>query len=342
MATIRKRIGKWQAQVRRRGQTKSRTFLQKADAQRWAKQTEIEIDRVGLQRATLPPEQQSVASVVEWFRVTILPSRGNRKNEEIVLDAFLRHKISKLSLVALTSQQIKSYRDERLNAVKPATVKREIGLIRRVFELARIEGQAALDTNPFNGVTLTKADVPRDRRPSESEQRALFDELVNCRRPLTGAVIRFAMATAMRRREILDACWKDLNCGLGTLHIPLTKTGHPRTIPLNVETKQVLVELALAWKGEDRIFPTTAEAIKLSWKRLINRAGIADLHFHDLRHEAVSRFFEIGLTIPEVALISGHKDPRMLFRYTHLKAEDVAKKLNGSIKCVATGPSRTD
>ena len=109
----------------------------------------------------------------------------------------------------------------------------------------------------------------------------------------------------------------------------LTVGDLPRTIPLSFEARRVIVELAIAWAGTERIFPTRAEAVKLAWKRLTKRAKIADLHFHDLRHEAVSQFFERGLSIPEVALISGHKDPRMLFRYTHLKAEDVARKLNG-------------
>ena len=63
------------------------------------------------------------------------------------------------------------------------------------------------------------------------------------------------------------------------------------------------------------------------WKRLRGRAKADDLRFHDLRHEAVSSFFERGLSVPEVALISGHRDMRMLFRYTHLKAEDLADKL---------------
>ena len=67
----------------------------------------------------------------------------------------------------------------------------------------------------------------------------------------------------------------------------------------------------------------------MDWERLKKRVGVVDLRFHDLRHEAISRFFEMGLSVPEVALISGHKDPRMLFRYTHLRAEDVAKKLRG-------------
>jgi integrase len=73
-------------------------------------------------------------------------------------------------------------------------------------------------------------------------------------------------------------------------------------------------------------FPLTANALRLAWDRLKRKGNINGLHFHDLRHEAISRFFEKGLSIPEVALISGHKDVRQLFRYTHLKAEDVVKK----------------
>jgi len=77
----------------------------------------------------------------------------------------------------------------------------------------------------------------------------------------------------------------------------------------------------------ERIFPVTDVAVRQAWGRLVRRAEITNLHFHDLRHEAISRFFEMGLSVPEVALISGHKDPRMLFRYTHLRAEDVVRKL---------------
>ena len=76
------------------------------------------------------------------------------------------------------------------------------------------------------------------------------------------------------------------------------------------------------------MFPISANSLRLAWDRVKRRAGVDDLHFHDLRHEAISRFFEQGLSVPEVSLISGHRDPRMLFRYTHLKAADVAAKLN--------------
>jgi integrase len=79
--------------------------------------------------------------------------------------------------------------------------------------------------------------------------------------------------------------------------------------------------------GDDRVFPVSANAIRLAWERLKRRAGVEDLRFHDLRHKAISRFFEHGLSVPEVSAISGHKDPRMLRRYTHLRAESIAEKL---------------
>ena len=78
---------------------------------------------------------------------------------------------------------------------------------------------------------------------------------------------------------------------------------------------------------DDRVFPTTAIALRLAWDRITFRARVTDLHFHDLRHEAISRFFERGLTLPEVALISGHRDARMLFRYTHPAREQILRKL---------------
>ena len=125
-------------------------------------------------------------------------------------------------------------------------------------------------------------------------------------------IIEIAIETGMRRGEILNI--KKEHIKADTLLIPITKNGHQRTIPLTERAKYILNKSKLP-------FPMSANAVRLAWERLKNKANIKDLHFHDLRHEAISRFFEKGLSIPEVALISGHKDVRMLFRYTHLKAE---------------------
>ena len=108
--------------------------------------------------------------------------------------------------------------------------------------------------------------------------------------------------------------------------LPLTKNGSSREVPLSTKAAQVLARQRQR-NDTPSPFPVTANGFRLAWERLRNRAGLSDLRFHDLRHEAISRFFELGLNIPEVAVISGHKDPRMLFRYTHLKAEELARKL---------------
>jgi integrase len=130
----------------------------------------------------------------------------------------------------------------------------------------------------------------------------------------------------MRRGELLGVEWPDIDTERRTLTVTRAKNGDPRTIPLSRKAVDILSALKRT-DAKQRIFPMSANAVKLAWKRIAQRAQLDDLHLHDLRHEAISRFFEKGLNIAEVALISGHKDPRMLFRYTHLRAEELAKKL---------------
>lgn len=110
-----------------------------------------------------------------------------------------------------------------------------------------------------------------------------------------------------------------------------SKNGYSRTIPLTSKAVELLHSCRdLGGRGDqanDGVFPITANALRLSWERLCRRSGVQDLHFHDLRHEAVSRFFEIGLSVPEVASISGHKDMRMLMRYAHADRKGIDAKL---------------
>jgi integrase len=140
-------------------------------------------------------------------------------------------------------------------------------------------------------------------------------------------MVELALETAMRRGELLNARWSDLSLIKKTLHIPVTKNDHPRTIPLTARAIALMERLKELSQGDEWIIPITLDSMRMAWKRVLKRAKLDDLHFHDLRHEAISRFFEHGLSIPEVAMISGHRDPRMLFRYTHPKPELVAEKL---------------
>lgn len=137
-------------------------------------------------------------------------------------------------------------------------------------------------------------------------------------------LITLAVETEMRRGELLSIKWANADREARTVRVLRTKNGHPRTVPLSPVAIQTLESME---RTADRVFPVTDNAVQLAWERMRKRAGIPDLRFHDLRHEAVSRLFEAGLSVPEAAMVSGHRSPAMLFRYTHPKAEHVAAKL---------------
>ena len=145
--------------------------------------------------------------------------------------------------------------------------------------------------------------------------------------PCVWPIIVFAIETGMRRGEILGLRWEHVDLDRRIGYLPLTENGTSREVPLSTKAAQVLA--AQQQRNDTRSpFPVTSNGFRLAWERLRRRAGLSDLRFHDLRHEAISRFFELGLNIPEVAVISGHKDPRMLFRYTHLRARSILRKLD--------------
>lgn len=328
MGTIRHRKGKWQVQVRHRGLPNlSRTFNLKADAIRWSKQIEVDVDRRGAGPDRSVLRGLTLADLLRRFRDTHCPHRRGGKIDAAIINAFLRTDLSEKCLSELSPEGFALYRDQRLRFVRPATINRELGLIQRILELARVEWSIPISDNPVKAIRKPTPDRARERRLKPGELDRLVEASKNSRNRLLLPLIRLAIATGMRRGELLNARWGDIDWAASTLHIPHTKTGEPRTIPLTEQAKRILAGLAVDWFDGAQIVPLSAESVKLAWARLTRRAGIADLHFHDLRHEAVSRFFEFGLTVPEVALISGHRDPRMLFRYTHLRAEDVARKL---------------
>jgi integrase len=130
----------------------------------------------------------------------------------------------------------------------------------------------------------------------------------------------------MRQGEIVNLRWQHVDTKRRTAFLPDTKNGEARTVPLSTVVVDLLQALPRSITGE--VFPgVTTEAVKQAFIRATRRAKIEDFHFHDLRHEATTRLFERGLNIIEVSSITGHKDLQMLRRYTHLRAEDLAKKL---------------
>ena len=340
MASIRKRNGKWQVQVRREGQpTLAKTFGFKSDAEHWARHKEREADQGHLINHRHCLRSHTLADLVVRYRDTISVDKKGRKIETIVLNAFLRHEICAIRLSELTTGHFAAYRDERLQEIKPASLKRQLDPISNMFEVARDEWGIPIRENPLAKLRLPSINNRRERRLKDGELERLIEAARTRKNPLIAPIIQFAVETGMRRGEILAMCWDHIDWKQRSLLIPEAKNGYARTIPLTPKGLEILKELGSLGKGistgnvpcvdtNASVFPITANAFRLSWGRVKRRAEIDDLHFHDLRHEAISRFFEMGLNAPEVALISGHRDMRMLFRYTHPMRSTINEKFD--------------
>jgi integrase len=257
-----------------------------------------------------------------------VPRKRGADRETHTLNAFLRHRLAQVALSDVNTSMVSAYCAERLNRVKAGTLNRELDILRHAFATARQNWDIPLMRNAFAEVTRPKNAAPRERRLQPGERERLRAAYAQCRNPCIRFLVELALETAMRRGEILNMRWCDVSFEKRTLSIPFTKNGHARTIPLSSDALAILQVLNESRQSErERILPITENSAKMAWKRLVKRARLENLRFHDLRHEAVSKFFERGLNVPEVALISGHRDPRMLFRYTHPRAEEIAAKL---------------
>lgn len=324
MASYRKFKGKWQAQVRRKGfKSISKSFLYRKDAESWARTTERELDNGNdiTDRSVLTTT--SLTDLFIKYRDTVTTTKRRCKVESYCINSFLRYRFANLKLSEVTSKTFADYRDERLKHVQPSTVSREFTIYKHVFQIAINEWDIPLGSNPLHNVKLPKYDDKRNRRLEPGEFDTIKGYCESHQQPDLLDVIIMAVETGMRRGELLRVTKEHFNPQARTLYIPITKSGHPRTIPLTLKAANILENLSL----QQRIYSKSTEGFMSAWQRLIKRTGIVDLRFHDLRHEAISRFFEMGLSVPEVALISGHRDYRMLQRYTHLKPEELVSKL---------------
>ncbi len=330
MASIRKRGGRWQVQIRRKGQpARSDSFVSLKAARQWVNEQEYLADLGKLERPLCP--DKTVSHLLDEYQRRVSPQKRGADKEIYLIERLKRSPLGSQRLASLSPAPFADYRDARLKFVKPATVRREFSVLHHAFELARDEWGWEIPQNPLQKVRLPRASNARNRRLDFSEEERLLRACAKARTPWLKPAVDLAIATAMRRGELLNARYEHLKDGL--LLIPQTKTGTPRTIPLTPHAQGVIAALPRSITGY--LIPTSANALRLAWERAKRRASIEDLHFHDLRHEAISRFFEMGLSIPEVALISGHKDYRMLARYTHLRPENLLPKINRDSSIVA-------
>lgn len=322
MGSIRKRNGTFQAQVRREGvKPVSKTFKSKRDAEAWIRSVETRIDAGELNVAT--PKLLTLGQILARYAAEITVQKKGRKQEQRRINRLQRDPITAVRLSRLSSNTIAEFRDRRIKDGTRAT-QIDLILIRHCIKIARTEWGINMHTNPVEAVRIPNGINRRERRLKVGEFERLREAAKQCKNALIWPCIEFAIETGMRRSEILSMIWVDVDMNSGVALLPQTKNGSYRQVPLTARALTILKSLP---KSTEHVFPISDSAVRQAWVRLVKRADLQDLRFHDLRHEAVSRFFEIGLSVAEVASISGHKDPRMLFRYTHMSTETISAKL---------------
>ena len=323
MASIRSRNNKWQARIIRKGHPIiAKTFLIREDAQKWARSIEIEIDR-GTFINTDFAQKTLFKEILQKYLTDEAPKMRGADNQIIRVKKLMKHPIAMVNMAQLSPKHIADYRDERLRVIKPNTIIRELAVLSSIINHARREWGLNI-SNPVILIKKPSSTPGRNRILNNEELNRLLIELEKISpwyKPLT----EFALETAMRRGELLTLLWTNINFDKSVAFLPHTKNGDSRYVPLSNKAVRILRSLPRDIEG--RVFPLKEGTVSTLFLRATRRANVEDFHFHDLRHMAITRLASIFTNPLEVATISGHKSLSMLKRYTHLKAEDLVKKL---------------
>jgi len=326
MASLRQRGGKWQARVIRDGYPdQTKTFETKADAEKWARSVESEIDK-GYFVSINEAQRTSLGDVIARYLVEVTPTMKGAAEDTIRLNAIMRKPIARWSMMNLSAAQIANYRDERLKEVSAGTVIRELAYLSAIINHARREWGINVP-NPVQMVRKPQSPQARSRVLTDEEVSKLLQALEPTGRKShwTKPIVQLALATAMRRGELLSLRWENIDLQNRTAFLPDTKNGDSRTVPLSTAAVQVLSVLPRNISGV--VFPVKFFTLDAAFKRGVRRACLEGIRFHDLRRTAITRMAEKLPNVIELAAVSGHKSLMVLKRYYRPTASELAQKL---------------
>jgi len=326
MASYRQRNGKWQARVLRGGYPdQTKTFATKSDAEKWARAIESEIDKgqfVNVSEA----QRTTLGDVIARYLAEVTPTMKGASEDTIRLKAIVRKPIARWSMANLSAARIAAYRDERLKEVSAGTVIRELAYLSAIINHARKEWGINVP-NPVQMVRKPQSPQSRSRVLIDDEVSKLLMALepTGRRSHWTKPAVQLALATAMRRGELLSLRWEHIDLQGRTAFLPDTKNGESRTVPLSTAAVQVLAGLPRHISG--MVIPVRFFTLDAAFKRGVRRAGLDGVRFHDLRRTAITRMAEKLPNVIELAAVSGHKSLMVLKRYYRPTASELAQKL---------------
>lgn len=326
MATFRKRGKNWYAEIYKNGVRKGCTFDTKAEATAWAAKTETEILQ---NKHGSIPDDKSFADLLTRYRDSVSINKRGKRWETIRLNKVIQtDKIAQVRLPDLSAVHVAAWRDRRLAEISAASVHREWNLLSHCCAVAIKEWQW-LTENPFREVKRPPEPAARWRRITDDEIDRLmmalgyaYDQTPETTTARVCAAFLFAIETGMRAGEICGLTWEHVK--ERHVHLPQTKNGTRRDVPLSQEARRIIDQLP---KIGDLVFNISVASLDALFRKGKARCLIDDLHFHDARHEALTRLSS-KLNVMELAKIAGIRDLRILQNvYYNPKIEDLADKL---------------
>jgi integrase len=280
----------------------------------------------GLGAAIRGADQLTLHDALERYAREVTPSKRGQQQELSRLRRWQQNPMAEQPLSQIRAADFARFRDSRQEqGAGPNTIRLDLALVSHVFEVARKDWGLEALSNPVKAIRKPKLPRGRERRLLPGEEARLLAYCDAEGHSLLKTFIVLAIETAMRRGEIADLNWQDvdLNSRLANLHE--TKNGTSRIVPLS--TRAVAAILSLPRAAQGRVITIHRDNISGAFASACGACGINGLTLHDLRHEATSRLFEKGFNMMEVSTITGHKSLSMLKRYTHLRPSDLLARL---------------
>ena len=321
MGDIKKRNNKFQARVRKgpfKNNGLTKTFISRVEAKKWIRDVESKLDKSdfipkqNINYPTLKGLMNQYLSKVSKHKASYQTDVANFKTFSLLFEDL------NIPINKLTARMFARFRDRYMEEHKASTYQRLMSSIKHMWKVARTEWEYPLE-NILERVRTPKRDNPRDRRLSIPEyNKILYGNHTDYE---FRNLILLVLATGLRLGEISGIQREHIDGN--TLLIPKRKNGDTNVkVPLSDNAQSVLKNMELPIKLKKR-------GIQIKWSRLMKKYEIEDLHFHDLRHEAISKYLENGVSIQDVQVLSGHRDIRVLMRvYANLRPNQVASKLN--------------
>ena len=328
MASFEKRGGKIRALVCKSGVRATKTCDTMKEAKEWAALKEAEIIE-GKKKKKVKTAHTVQTALIE-FRENEVPDRGSERPETMRCNFMLKSlPFTDAKIDKVGTEDIQEWVDDRTNTVKGSTVNRDLNFLSAFFEYVR--KRKWIDVNPVHEVERPSNPKPRNRRIGEPEVTKMMAALSYTRgtiavseRERVALSFLLAIETGMRRGEMLSLTWPHVHADY--VHLVKTKNGDSRNVPLS-PAAIVLIGLLPRDPDSELCFGglTSVNAEKI-WRTERDRVGVENLHFHDSRHEAVTRLAR-KLDILDLAAMIGHRDINSLKVYYNPTPSEIAARL---------------